>query len=517
MATGVTPAKQHLFGFKSFQIDKSQPLGLGSYGAVYNAMCDQLPCAAKVLHPTIVDLDPSNNDTAAVKIKDRFRQECVFLANIRHPNIVQYLAMTVDPESRLTVLLMELLDESLTKMLERSTQSLAYYIQVDICHDVALAIAYLHSHNIMHRDIESNNVLISAGRRAKVTDFGMAKLDLVDTAPNMKRRLTMCPGTLAYMPPGALKDPPTYTKKLDCFSQGVVMIQVCTRLFPDPGPRTQLVSSSDSTQMKEVPALETERRKKHIDMIDPKHALLPIAMDCLIYDERERPSSEELCQRLAGLKNSHHYKDNAKQHQKEIHVKDDQIKSQRQQLLEKERALQDTMKVIWEKDTMIQKMEKVTQKKDKEIASKERELQDLNQQLQDQEQSIAEFQQNDLTLQSQVEQLSSRNELLSCQPTGMLGRGGGDVHNWGEPHTNRVSREKSLYFCMYVCVCPRYVVHARPSYVLYILVLIGASLSEPHTNRVYEKIAVLLYVRMCVCPDTSSTCFSRMRVTHFRI
>ena len=135
------------------------PLGHGSYGAVYKAKCDQLPCAAKVLHPTI--LDPM--DPRADKIMDRFRQEFALLENIRHPNIVQYLAMTLDPESRLPVLLMELLDESLTKMLERSPQSLAYYIQVDICHDVALAIAYLHSNNIIHRDLSSNNVLIIAG------------------------------------------------------------------------------------------------------------------------------------------------------------------------------------------------------------------------------------------------------------------------------------------------------------------------------------------------------------------
>ena len=407
MANQGTPAQQQLFRFQSFQIDKSQPLGQGAFGAFYKATCDQLPCVARVPHPTIADHDPG-----AVTIMDSFRQECALLKSIRHPNIVQYLAMTVDPESTLPVLLTELLDESLTKMLECSTQSLAYYIQVDICHDVALAIAYLHSNNIIHRDINSNNVLIIAGRRAKVIDFGMAKVDLDDTAPTMERRLTMCPGTQQYMPPGALKDPPTYTKKLDCFSQGVVMIQVCTRLFPDPGPRTQLVSSPYSTQMIEVPVLETERRKKHIDMIDPNHALVLIAMDCLKCDERERPSSEELCQRLAGVKNSVEYRESVRQHQHEIQVKDDQIKSQMQQLLEKERALQDNKKVIREKDTMIQEKEKVTQKKEKEIASQQRQLRQLNQQLQDQEQDTASIQQTNLSLQRQVEQLKSQLELL---------------------------------------------------------------------------------------------------------
>ena len=453
----MTPAQQHLFRYQSFQIDKSQTLGHGSYGAVYKAKCDQLPCAAKVLHPTIVD--PSNHDPGAVRIMDRFSQECALLESIRHPNIVQYLAMALDPESRLPVLLMELLDESLTKMLERSPQSLAYYIHVDICHDVALAIAYLHSNDIIHRDLSSNNVLIIAGRRAKVTDFGMSKL--AGAAPTMTP-LTMCPGTLAYMPPEALRDPPRYTKKLDCFSEGVIMIQVSTRLWPEPGPRTQLVPDSRSpTGSTEMPVLEPERRKNHIDLIDPNHALLPIAMECLKYEERERPSSEELCQSLAGLKDSQHYRDNVRQHQDEIQAKDTQIMSLNLQLLEKDKVIQDKDKALQdkervhqeeiasrerqlrqlnqqllEKDRVIQKKERVIQDKDRalqnkdrviqdkeresrdkerahrdEIASRERQLRQLNQQLEEQEQVTAEIQHS---LQRQVEQLQQQ---LSQQNT----------------------------------------------------------------------------------------------------
>ena len=298
---------QQLFRYHSFHINKSQPLGHGSYGAVYKAKCDQLPCAAKVLHPTI--LDP--NDPGAGKIMQRFQQECAFLENIRHPNIVQYLDMTRDPESRLPVLLMELLDESLTKLLEHSQHSLAYHVQVDVCHDIALAVTYLHSNDIIHRDLSSNNVLIMAKSRAKVTDFGMSKL--AGTAPSMTP-LTMCPGTLAYMPPEALMDPPMYTKKLDCFSEGVIMIQVCTRLWPEPGPRTRTVPFPASpTGVIEMPVLESERRKNHIDMIDRGHGLLPIAMDCLHYQENERLSSEELCQRLAGLKETREYRESVEQ------------------------------------------------------------------------------------------------------------------------------------------------------------------------------------------------------------
>ena len=50
--------------------------------------------------------------------------------------------------------------------------------------------------------------------------------------------------------------------------------------------------------MTNVPVLEPEKRKNYIDMIDGGHSLLPVALDCLNYQENKRPSSEELCQRL---------------------------------------------------------------------------------------------------------------------------------------------------------------------------------------------------------------------------
>ena len=396
MDNQVTPIR-HTFRYNSFQINKSQQLGRGAYGAVYEAKCDQLPCAAKVLHPTI--LDPM--DPGADKIMERFSQECALLESIRHPNIVQYLAMTVDPESRLPVLLMELLDESLTKLLECSQRSLAYYIQVDICHDIALAITYLHSNNIIHRDLSSNNVLIIAKRRAKVTDFGMSKLS--DAAPTMTP-LTMCPGTLAYMPPEALREPPRYTKKLDCFSEGVIMVQVCTRLWPEPGPRTQTVKDSRSPMgIIEMPVSETERRKNHIDMIDPGHPLLPIAMDCLCFQELERPSSDELCQRLADLKEFPQYTQNIEQQQDEIQAKDDQITVLTQQLHESAGIIHEKQEEIMLKQSEID--EKNLQQNLEQTTSQERQL---SQQLKEQEQVTAEIQQTNHCLQRQVEELKQQ-------------------------------------------------------------------------------------------------------------
>ena len=317
--------------------------------------------------------------------------------------------MNRDPESRLPVLLMELLDDSLTKILECSQRSLAYYVQVDICHDIALAVAYLHSNDIIHRDLSSNNVLIMAKSRAKVTDFGMSKL--ASAAPSMTP-LTMCPGTVAYMPPEALDEPPVYTKRLDCFSEGVIMIQVCTRLWPEPGPRTRTVPFPASpTGTTKVPILEPERRKNHIGMIDHGHGLLPIPMDCLHYQENERPSSEELCQRLTGLKEMREYRESVEQVER---VQNDIAELERQmgEMQIREAATAQQLHELHDENQQqqqryqseIQHLKSQIQSRDVQLKQQERQILKLNQQLEEQEQVTAEIQQTNNSLQRQVEQ-----------------------------------------------------------------------------------------------------------------
>ena len=110
----------HTFKFQDLHVDKSQPLGRGSYGAVYKAKCDQLPCAAKVLRDHLLISQKSEVE----KITRQFKLECDFLSSIRHPHIVQFLGLKEIPDFKLPVLIMELLEESLTMMLEHSKQPL---------------------------------------------------------------------------------------------------------------------------------------------------------------------------------------------------------------------------------------------------------------------------------------------------------------------------------------------------------------------------------------------------------
>ena len=94
-------------GFKSIQLCKDKILGIGLYGKVCEARCDDLLCAAKIIHESLFDptaqklIDPQREHRLPMR---RFEQECEFLCTIRHPNIVQFLGMYQDPDTQLPVL-----------------------------------------------------------------------------------------------------------------------------------------------------------------------------------------------------------------------------------------------------------------------------------------------------------------------------------------------------------------------------------------------------------------------------
>lgn len=330
---------RHNFEYKNVEILEDKQVGFGAYGTVCLAKCDDLICAAKIIHKAFFD----HRDPGAVEILKRFEQECEFVSKIHHPNIVQYLGIYRNKKlSNGPILLMELLDDNLTNYLRKQGSPLEFHVQVDICHDIALAVAYLHSNKIMHRDLSSNNVLlVGDAARAKVVDFGVAKLE--ESSFFKRKCVTQLPGTTAYMPPEVLNEKPDYNEKIDCFSIGVLILQILTLLFPNPGPRTQTrEDASSATGTIEDPVLEVERRRNHIDLVDPNHHLLPLARECLSYSHKGRPSASLVCQRLATLKESELYRKSQRgrstKYAEEI-VKDCKIRQLEERIVELEHEL----------------------------------------------------------------------------------------------------------------------------------------------------------------------------------
>lgn len=271
---------------KQITIFEDQELGRGTYGMVCKALYSDLPCAAKLLSPILFKFSDRAPESSTAS---RFNQDSKLLCAIHHPYIVQYFDVYIQYETKRSVLLMELMDESLASFLVRSPKTLPIHLQVEFCHNVIQALAYLHSNNIIHRDLTGNNVLISAGSRAKVTDHGMMKIvdSQLESSPRFKQMTT--PDSIPYMPPEAFKHPPSYSNLLDIFSFGVLSLQIITREFPQPS----------ASRVSEI-----ERRESNFSSVEMDHVLLPIIKSCLKDRDILRPPAQHLCRKLNHLRDS---------------------------------------------------------------------------------------------------------------------------------------------------------------------------------------------------------------------
>ena len=185
-----------------------------------------------------------------------------------------------------------------------------------------------------------------------------------------------------------------------------------------------------------APVLERERRKAHIDLIDPAHPLLRIALDCLKDKEGQRPTAEQLCSRLAALKESPRYRDSlqpAQQAAENLGVAAEaqaepqrellqQNQELRQQLEEGREALQAKEREV---DDLTRNMEQLqlqshAQDREAEIRRKNEQNQQMGEQLRqtsrDSEQLIATLQQSieqkDEALRTQAEVLRTKEQAL---------------------------------------------------------------------------------------------------------
>ena len=319
------------FTFKSVKILKEAIIGSGSYGAVREAKCDELLCAAKTLHPTLFDqtghfqIAPHTENTLSI---GKYEKECEQMTMVRHPNIIQYLGLHKD-EIGLPVLLMELMHDSLTDYLEESSEAVLYHIQVNLSHDIALALSFLHSNNIVHRNLSSNNVMLTRDLRAKVSDFGMARLGDI-TSQESQLPPAIRPGVDVYMPPEAVQEKPEYNDKVDCFSFGVIVIQILTRKYPAPGNRHKRIELQSGSAILIVP--EMERRNDHIKEIDGAAPLRPIALDCLKDKHGKRPSAQQLCEKLSGLAENQDYIESKKKDREQIQRLEKKLKRKQRKI-----------------------------------------------------------------------------------------------------------------------------------------------------------------------------------------
>jgi serine/threonine protein kinase len=220
---------------KHFKIEKL--LGKGGMGVVYRARDVRLdrPVALKVLRADL---------TADADRRRRFLQEAKAASAVTHPAIAQIY--DVDEVSGTTFIAMEFVEgKTVSQLIDK--RELDLIGSVEIALQVAEGLSKAHEANIVHRDIKSDNIMVTRDGHAKLLDFGLAKLldpvsaDEESDIQGMKETETyshtqpgIVMGTAAYMSPEQARGLPV-NQASDVFSMGVVIYEMVTGELPFKG------------------------------------------------------------------------------------------------------------------------------------------------------------------------------------------------------------------------------------------------------------------------------------------
>src|SRR5437764_6145095 len=198
-----------------------RPLGTGGMASVYLAEDLRLGrrVAVKVLHPQFAS-DPS--------FVARFAYEARIAAGLAHPHIVQVYDVGHDGDRHYIV--MEFVEGETLKDLITRQGALPVARALAIIDGVLAALELAHAHNLIHRDIKAQNILLTSGGDVKVTDFGIARAFSGTAMPTLTLA-DMVLGTVHYFAPEQAQGRPAVPQS-DVYAAGIVLYEMLTGTLP---------------------------------------------------------------------------------------------------------------------------------------------------------------------------------------------------------------------------------------------------------------------------------------------
>jgi serine/threonine protein kinase len=188
-------------------------LGRGAMGVVYRAEDPLLNRTVAIKSIILMD-DPA----VRAEYEARFFQEAKAAGGLNHPNLITI--HDVGREGDIAYMAMELLEGTeLRELMIRGRLPLPFGLEVVA--QVADGLAYAHEHGVVHRDIKPGNIMIMRDRRAKIMDFGIARV----RASDIKTQTGAILGSPKYMSPEQVASQPADYRS-DIFSLGVVLHEV---------------------------------------------------------------------------------------------------------------------------------------------------------------------------------------------------------------------------------------------------------------------------------------------------
>ncbi|MEO8217885.1 MAG: protein kinase [Acidobacteriota bacterium] len=247
-------------------------LGKGAMGIVYLA---KDPLIGRMVALKTIRISDSVDPEDAHEFQQRFIREAQAAGILNHPCIVTVHDIGQDPQTGLSFIAMEYAEGRNLKEVVTSGEPIDYKAIGEIVADVAEALDYAHSKGIIHRDVKPANIIVAPGVRAKITDFGIAKI--ASTVTNLTSTGQFL-GTPNYMAPEQVKGSPVDGRS-DIFSLGIVFYESLARKKPFGGD--SLTTISYRIVHEPFESLRT------LDERIP-HGFEQIVSRCLAKDPRER-------------------------------------------------------------------------------------------------------------------------------------------------------------------------------------------------------------------------------------
>jgi tRNA A-37 threonylcarbamoyl transferase component Bud32 len=246
-------------------------IGVGAFGEVYKGKWNKLDVAVKRLLVRV-----NNDDTI-----NSFLKEVSMLSKLSHPNVVQLLGVSLTPNDM--YILTEFLEHgSLFDYLHIRKNKLTPALRKQVALDCARGMVYLHALNIVHRDLKTHNILLDANLKAKLCDFGMAR---IKAASNTMTNV----GTAQYMSPETIQQD-SFTEKSDVYSFGVILWEIWSERPPHYGKTPVKVIHDVTSGADSFPITDAW-----------PHTVKSLIARCINKDPSNRPSFDQIVDELEGL------------------------------------------------------------------------------------------------------------------------------------------------------------------------------------------------------------------------
>lgn len=238
-----------------------------------------------------------------------FLKEVKVMRCLDHPNVLKFIGLFYK-DKRLNFISEYIQGGTLRETIEKMDDHFSWSARVSFAKDISAGMAYLHSMNVIHRDLNSHNCLVRENQSVVVADFGLARLVMEDTRsqgsahpagktstgrltefrrPDRRKRYTVV-GNPYWMAPEMINGK-SYDERVDIFSFGIMVCEIIGRVSADP----------DYLPRKRDFGLNVFGFLEQYHPSDCPPAFLPMAALCCDLEADTRPSFSKLEEWLDNL------------------------------------------------------------------------------------------------------------------------------------------------------------------------------------------------------------------------